>query len=896
MFLRNTFKLVFAGLVLILSGSLAKAQIIGSDAYLIGDHIEIGINGSGGHEGAAFLPASNNRSNLAVSSPVYFGFVANPQLDSWATYDGDFFTPGSPENSFGMEINGTNYTNSASGTPGTPEITGDIVSYEEIDDCIIVVWEGTAGGVTIRLKYRLLASNLFYTTEVTMINDSDSDLVDAYYYRNTDPDNNVTIGGGYATTNTIVSQADSTCQKSLVSAEQDRPVAAGPGTSYVGFGALGENFRVARGGFFNRDASDIWNGTGALTGVEGSSLFSDQAIAIAYKSDILSGDSITFTFATVLSDGAVEEAFEGLYFIGFEAVGVSGGSAASECNVSVDTAETCGGNPVFLTVNGPNTEDFDWVWSPTDGLSDSTGTTTTATPTETTTYTVTGTPTEGCLTEPIVKTIVIEYLDGPLISITAPDPSCGPFDLNTLVFEDLNDVSGTNIDFYSEIPDSATAEGPLWPSDFIVEGDSVYLVIADTVNGCFDFALVEVEFGSGGNAGADNAVAYCNGTNDTLDINTLIDPDADEGGTLSEVGDTGGAYDSGTGLLYLEVLEPGVYEFIYVVGTAPCPIDTATYTVTIYPDLDVTISATDASCGVDDGTATAIVSGGEGPYAYAWSNGETTASIDGLAPGLYTVMVTDANGCTGSAAVEIDGLESDMEIDKLSIKHVTCPGGDDGYIYIVMEGGVAPYTYLWSTGDTGSGISGLSAGVYTVVVTDALGCTFTEAFEVMDGEPIDVSVTVDGYYLTANQDSATYQWVTCPDYEPIDGETGQTFCVPPYCDDVEYAVIITTEDGCVDTSDCYTAEEDPGLTVGENGMMEILIYPNPSSGQIFVRVDNLEENYELTVLDAKGSLVLTRTMTDNIEMIDLTQAADGMYFIQVKSENATITRRVSVNK
>ena len=99
-----TFSRVLTCLVFLMSGTLVYGQLVGSDAYLIGDNLEIGVNGAGGHEGAAELPGSHNRSNLIISSPVYFGFVANPQLDTWATYDGDFFSPGTPENGFGMEL------------------------------------------------------------------------------------------------------------------------------------------------------------------------------------------------------------------------------------------------------------------------------------------------------------------------------------------------------------------------------------------------------------------------------------------------------------------------------------------------------------------------------------------------------------------------------------------------------------------------------------------------------------------------------------------------------------------------------------------------------------------------------------------------------------------------
>ncbi|NOQ76070.1 MAG: T9SS type A sorting domain-containing protein [Crocinitomix sp.] len=888
-----TFNRVLACLVFLMSGSLVYGQIIGTDAYLIGDNIEIGINGSGGHEGASELPGSHNRSNLVITSPVYFGFVANPQLDAWATYDGDFFSPGTPENGFGMEIAGVNYGNNATGGP-LNEIAGDLVSYTEDGDCITVEWEGTAGGVRINVKYNLLATNLFYTTEITMVNESGADLTDVYYYRNVDPDNNVSIGGGYPTTNTIVAQSDTACGKSLVSATQARPLGAGPGTSYVGFGALGEDFRVAHGGFSNRDASDIWNGTGGLTGTLGTTITADQAIALAYKGDILAGDSLNFTYAVVLDDDSVEEAFEGLYYIEFEAVGVSGGSAASECNVSVDTAATCGGNPVTLIIQGPNTEDFDWVWSPADGLSETEGTETEATPSETTTYTVTGTPTDGCLETPIVKTIVIEYLDGPLIEISDTSVVCGAFDLTTLEYSDLNGVTGTVTYFFSEIPDSATQVDPQWPSDFIVEGDSVYLMIADTVNGCFDYALVEIDFAAPANAGANTTTAYCGDDESIINVYDLLADDAEEGGVIAEIG-VSGAFDDATGDLDLSLLSPGAYNFTYIVGEAPCPVDTSYHTVVVYPDLVLTLDVTDASCGADDGSITASVTGGVPPYSYDWSTGEITETISDLAPGIYFVFVTDGFGCVTSDTVDVKGADTDMEIDKLHINHVSCYGGDNGSIAIVMEGGVAPYTYDWSTGDTDAEIEGLTAGIYTVTVTDATGCSITETFEVLESDPIDVSITIDGDCLISNEDGATYQWVTCPDYEAVDGETDQEFCLPEYCGDSAYAVIITNGDGCVDTSDCINVI-DEGVSIGENGMMEISIYPNPTDGTIFVSVDAMDQNYQLTVIDAEGRIILNRTVSNAIEAIDLSNASNGIYFVRINTSGGTMTKRVTVNK
>src|SRR3989344_5792346 len=81
-----------------------KAQMVGTDGFIQGSYVEIGICGDGGNEGA--------RTNLFPAPPGFhqrgsatlFGFVANPQMNLWTTFDGDFYTPGSPENGWGFEI------------------------------------------------------------------------------------------------------------------------------------------------------------------------------------------------------------------------------------------------------------------------------------------------------------------------------------------------------------------------------------------------------------------------------------------------------------------------------------------------------------------------------------------------------------------------------------------------------------------------------------------------------------------------------------------------------------------------------------------------------------------------------------------------------------------------
>ncbi|MTB54018.1 SprB repeat-containing protein, partial [Lewinella sp. W8] len=157
----------------------------------------------------------------------------------------------------------------------------------------------------------------------------------------------------------------------------------------------------------------------------------------------------------------------------------------------------------------------------------------------------------------------------------------------------------------------------------------------------------------------------------------------------------------------------------------------------------------------DDGTITLTVVGGTAGYTYAWSNGATTQNLSGLAAGTYTVVVTDANGCTTTESFTIDqpeplvatGVTTDV------ICNDDAGTSDDGTITLTVVGGTAGYTYAWSNGATTQNLSGLAAGTYTVVVTDANGCTTTESFTIDQPEPlVATGVTTD---VTCNDDAGT---------------------------------------------------------------------------------------------------------------------------------------------
>ncbi len=155
--------------------------------------------------------------------------------------------------------------------------------------------------------------------------------------------------------------------------------------------------------------------------------------------------------------------------------------------------------------------------------------------------------------------------------------------------------------------------------------------------------------------------------------------------------------------------------------------------------LSNTINTTNPGCGLSDGSAeVTTTSGGVTPYSYQWSNGSMLALADSVSSGVYTVTVTDANGCTSIETVSITSSTSPILTSNLTSP--SCTGGSNGSIDLTITGGTAPIVFDWSTGESTSDISNLPAGIYDVTIMDASGCGIVEVFTLSDASPIDLSV------------------------------------------------------------------------------------------------------------------------------------------------------------
>ena len=220
----------------------------------------------------------------------------------------------------------------------------------------------------------------------------------------------------------------------------------------------------------------------------------------------------------------------------------------------------------------------------------------------------------------------------------------------------------------------------------------------------------------------------------TAEITSSSNPDCegntDGSATVTAGGGTGMysyAWSNGETTATAVNLTAGTH-FVTVTDENGCTAE-ASVLLTDPTGIEATITlSTNVSCfGDDDGQATVAGSGGVGPYTYLWNTfpvQQTTATALGLGAGQYTVTVTDSQGCSAVAIVNITE-PTDLIAEIISFENISCNGGNDGSATVNVTGGITPYTYLWSP-STGNQITstatGLSWGTHQVTITDGNGC------------------------------------------------------------------------------------------------------------------------------------------------------------------------------
>jgi len=174
----------------------------------------------------------------------------------------------------------------------------------------------------------------------------------------------------------------------------------------------------------------------------------------------------------------------------------------------------------------------------------------------------------------------------------------------------------------------------------------------------------------------------------------------------------------------LDSLSIGNYNIV-VTDSVGCQIS-QTYTVSEPPPISISANIQNLLCyGDNSGEINISVSGGNGGFSYQWSNNQTSQNINSLSPGSYIVTVTDNKNCT-----EIDSFtvtQPSQLNSSIIANNLLCYNDSNGSADLTVNGGTAPYSYLWSNGQTSQNATDLTGQTYTVTITDANNCQITNS-------------------------------------------------------------------------------------------------------------------------------------------------------------------------
>lgn len=233
-------------------------------------------------------------------------------------------------------------------------------------------------------------------------------------------------------------------------------------------------------------------------------------------------------------------------------------------------------------------------------------------------------------------------------------------------------------------------------------------------------------------------------------------------------------------------------------------VTVATVTIGANAPITANVSTIDVTCnGGTDGSALVVPLGGVPPYSYSWSGpcpAPPNNAVASLCAGTYTVTITDGDGCPSPITVVIN--EPNLLTVNATANNLTCFGQNDGSATATPSGGTAAYTYLWSDGATTTPtISGLTAGVYSVIVTDDNGCSATDSVTIFSGNSLTANFNpiIDATCGVCDGSATINVGVGSGPYTYLWSPGGQnTPTVNNLCPGV-YDVDVTNSSGCTQT-------------------------------------------------------------------------------------------------
>ncbi len=274
--------------------------------------------------------------------------------------------------------------------------------------------------------------------------------------------------------------------------------------------------------------------------------------------------------------------------------------------------------------------------------------------------------------------------------------------------------------------------------------------------------------------------------------------------------------------------------------------------------LQTQIVGHDVLChGESTGSIDLTVTGGVPPYHYLWNTGNTVEDLHNIPAGNYSVTVTDHYGCVIIDSVTINEPDEPLMVMG-EVENVRCHSEYNGSITLTITGGTPPYSTLWNTGAQNVVYEGLTAGNYSVTVTDNNGCKFEDEYTVTEPEPLYADVTSpqqicigEEAQIWVSATGGTYPY----QYQWNNGMTLDTIYVNPDTT-TEYNVTVTDINGCTYTPNNTTVYVYPPLnveltlsddTVCPGDLVEMNIVASGGNGMYHYYLDSTEINVPYSI-------------------------------------------------
>jgi len=330
----------------------------------------------------------------------------------------------------------------------------------------------------------------------------------------------------------------------------------------------------------------------------------------------------------------------------------------------------------------------------------------------------------------------------------------------------------------------------------------------------------------------------------------------------------------------LTSLPAGTYSVV-VTDANGCTANASVTIIQPQTGLTVTTTQTNVLCfGNSTGAINATPSGGSAPYTYSWSNGATTQNLTAIPSGSYTVTVSDANGCTATATVIITQPAAALAATTTQVM-IACFGGNTGSVNMTPTGGTAPYTYVWTGGSTAQSAIGVPAGTYTVTVTDANGCTTTVTATITQPQaPLTLTNTQTNILCFGTSTGSinltpaggtpaySYLWSNNATTQNLINLAAGT-----------YSVVVTDANGCTANASVTITQPQIGLTVSTT-QTNVLCFGN-STGAI-------------NATPSGGSAPYTYSWSNNATTQNLTAIPSGSYTVTVLDANGCTATATAV--